>query len=880
MKKGISRERRRRCSPSSLLSFDPPPFKSKQLPVVRDLADLDPQDGAPSRDVTHNHAALDAENEEIKMVETTVVFEGKAGDDGGGGGGGSEGGEGGNTENKVVVVAEIPIPPVAEVPTWRVDYLPTFRESPEYIRSRGGACLLFFLFFRCVEREVRERWQRTNNALSLTHFFPSRYPFFLLLLLLLLLPPPLLSGAGGGHIDAGAGGGAGVGGVGGGVVGVVAGGVGAGLGGGGGGASGGGCGGGLGASFVEYDADSEDEAWLRALNGGGQERMARATLERLLWRLELLNADATDGALSGAGALAAERASAAAAATVDHLPKRDAVAALSQASGLRPGLLARVYDHWRRKRSRRGGPLLRRLAAPTPAADTNPFHVFRPRERANRPQTRRRREGGDDGRERLLALSANLRKASELLELVARREGRKRALAVAEAALQVLAVTLRHEPAGPARAAVEADIAAAARSRPLKRPACLEPRREEVTEAQRRRGGTAGPPIESSEQRRARLRKRAAAARQSVNAVALMPPRPPPSGPRMLFAEPILETNPKVLEAVKEALAKAAEAEAEAQAAAANESDDGGDDDDESGDDDGDSDEEEKDGAEEMDVTRCDATDAAEDVSIAGGRATRRAKRGKSSEKAEVEEEDKKKEKGGGAAAKAKAAAKPTKTSSALAQKLQPGTKNKRKKKRAPSAPTALELPPPGLPEGSVPRIGRCGRLLWFPPQLQPSAAALLFPGHDEPMPPPLWAKPQAASAAAPPPPPPAAAASNPSATAAAAAPAPAPAPTPAQALLQQERQRFGTARPGTVTSLAQLRANAEAAAAAAAAAQQALEVARAEEEAAKERAAAAAREERGNAGKGKGGGVKEEEEEEERKEDAEMKEVSPAPAK
>ena len=41
-------------------------------------------------------------------------------------------------ENKVVVVTEIPIPPVAEVPTWRVDYLPTFRESPEYIRSRGG----------------------------------------------------------------------------------------------------------------------------------------------------------------------------------------------------------------------------------------------------------------------------------------------------------------------------------------------------------------------------------------------------------------------------------------------------------------------------------------------------------------------------------------------------------------------------------------------------------------------------------------------------------------------------------------------------------------------------------------------------------------------
>lgn len=593
--------------------------------------------------------------------------------------------------------------------------------------------------------------------------------------------------------------------------------------------------------------------------------MARATLERLLWRLELLNADATDGALSGAGALAAERASAAAAATVDHLPKRDAVAALSQASGLRPGIIARVYDHWRRKRSRRGRPLLRRLAAPTPAADTNPFHVFRPRERANRPQTRRRREGGDDGRERLLALSANLRKASELLELVARREARKRALAVSEAALQVLAVTLRHEPAGPLRDAVEADIAAAARSRPLKRPACLEPRREEATEAQRRRGGTAGPPIESSEQRRARLKKRAAAARQSVNAVALMPPRPPPSGPRMLFAEPILETNAKVLEAVKQALAKAAQAEAEAAANSESGEDESDDEDDDDSDDDSDGGEE-KDEAEDMDVTRCDATDAAEDISIAGGRATRRATRGKSSEKAEVEEEDKKKG-GGGAAAKAKASAAKPKTSASAAQKLAK-KKEKKKKKTVPPPPT-LELPPPGLPEGSVPRLGRCGRLLWFPPQAS-FAAAL-----EEPMPPPLWAlpKPQAAASPAA-----AAAASDPSAAATAAAAPPAAALTPAQALLQP--QRFGTARPGTVTSLAQLRANAEAAAAAAL---QAAEVAKAEEDAAKERAAAAeGKKEDGEKGKDEGGEESKKEEaekeEEERKEDAEMTEASAPP--
>jgi len=586
-----------------------------------------------------------------------------------------------------------------------------------------------------------------------------------------------------------------------------------------------------------------------------------------LWRLELLNADATDGALSGAGALAAERASAAAAATVDHLPKRDAVAALSRASGLRPGILGRIYDHWRRKRSRRGRPLLRRLAAPTPAADTNPFHVFRPRERTNRPQTRRRREGGDDGRERLLALSANLRKSSELLELVARREAKKRALAISEAALQVLAITLRHDPAGPQRDALEADIAAAARSRPLRRPVSLEPRREinkvddgeaaPAAKKKKKRGAGAevvnlGPPIESSEQRRARLRKRASAARQSINAVAMMPARPPaPGEPRMLFAETeLLLPRPsssekgggsnRILEAVKRAVARAVEAEAaaaaaEAAAAASAASSDEEDDDDDDDDDDDESDEgEEGDDAEEMEVTRCDATDAAEDVSTAAGtstRATRRATRGRSSEKADAEEKASTRS---SAAAKASKGSKQTKGPSTATKgksnKDKKPKKNKKLKKskpqqpQLPQPPTPLELPPPGLPQGCIPRIGRCGRLLWLPPP-PPAAAAAAAGDDDDELPPPLWAKHPAAA--------PDAAASN-------AALTPHLPPPP---MLQP--QRYGQARPGSVTALAQLRANAEAAAAAAVAAAEALQAARAEE------AAAKAREE------GKGGGAK-----------------------
>ena len=54
--------------------------------------------------------------------------------------------------------------------------------------------------------------------------------------------------------------------------------------------------------FVEYDLDSEDERWLDDFNMG-QDRLPPRRLEYLLWRLELANAEATDRALSGAGAL-------------------------------------------------------------------------------------------------------------------------------------------------------------------------------------------------------------------------------------------------------------------------------------------------------------------------------------------------------------------------------------------------------------------------------------------------------------------------------------------------------------------------------------------------------------------------------------------------
>ncbi len=36
-----------------------------------------------------------------------------------------------------------------------------------------------------------------------------------------------------------------------------------------------------------------------------------------------------------------------------------------------------VYEYWLGKRKRRGRPVLRRLLAPTPVSDSNPYNVFR-----------------------------------------------------------------------------------------------------------------------------------------------------------------------------------------------------------------------------------------------------------------------------------------------------------------------------------------------------------------------------------------------------------------------------------------------------------------------------------------------------------------------
>ena len=77
------------------------------------------------------------------------------------------------------------------------------------------------------------------------------------------------------------------------------------------------------------------------------------------------------------GAAPAERTSAPAVSTLDHMAYEEAMTALDQDGPLRKPLKEAVYGYWREKRLRTGKPLLRQLQAATSVTDTNPYNVFR-----------------------------------------------------------------------------------------------------------------------------------------------------------------------------------------------------------------------------------------------------------------------------------------------------------------------------------------------------------------------------------------------------------------------------------------------------------------------------------------------------------------------
>merc|ERR1719172_93163 len=147
--------------------------------------------------------------------------------------------------------------------------------------------------------------------------------------------------------------------------------------------------------FVDYDLDSDDEEWLEGFRSEtlpGDGRLPEETFELMLWKLEVVCRNETEQAFTAAGASVVERMNPAAVATTAHLSREAAFDELRARTGICHSVLKAVYEYWCAKRESRGKPLMRAFEAPTNASDKNPFKVFRPRERANRPQTRRRRD--------------------------------------------------------------------------------------------------------------------------------------------------------------------------------------------------------------------------------------------------------------------------------------------------------------------------------------------------------------------------------------------------------------------------------------------------------------------------------------------------------
>jgi len=108
-----------------------------------------------------------------------------------------------------------------------------------------------------------------------------------------------------------------------------------------------------------------------------------------------------------------------------------------QACRCQDHILDQVFDYWKEKRRRLQKPALRRLQAPTPESDNNPFLVFRMRAKPNRPQTRRRRETQEESMEKLRMLRHNLEANMRLASMVLMREKKKMDIVVRAGARRV-----------------------------------------------------------------------------------------------------------------------------------------------------------------------------------------------------------------------------------------------------------------------------------------------------------------------------------------------------------------------------------------------------------------------------------------------------------
>ncbi|OAY29025.1 uncharacterized protein LOC110601672 isoform X1 [Manihot esculenta] len=191
--------------------------------------------------------------------------------------------------------------------------------------------------------------------------------------------------------------------------------------------------------FVEYDLDNEDEDWLQDFNKD-RKNLSPERFENLLFKLEVLDHKARERA----GVITPTLAS-----PIPVLLQLDSAieAMQAQAPSIRYAALQSVYNYWKEKRERWQKPILRRLQPPPPVNDTNPYNVFRPREKAHRLHTRRmqRRENNVQSFEKLRQVRRNLNQAKTILESLIKREEKKREAMETEVSLQRIQMKYKHE---------------------------------------------------------------------------------------------------------------------------------------------------------------------------------------------------------------------------------------------------------------------------------------------------------------------------------------------------------------------------------------------------------------------------------------------------
>ncbi|KAG5525636.1 hypothetical protein RHGRI_032070 [Rhododendron griersonianum] len=189
--------------------------------------------------------------------------------------------------------------------------------------------------------------------------------------------------------------------------------------------------------FVEYDVDNEDEDWIQEFNEE-KELLTPEIFETALFKLEILDHKARERA----GIITPTLGS-----PVPVLLQFDAAAEALLPLSIEYGISQCIYDYWKEKRERWQKPILRRLQPPPPSNDTNPYNVFRPREKAHRLHTRRmqRRENNVQSFEKLRQVRRNLDQAKTLLEALIKREEKKREVTESEVSLQRIQMKYKHE---------------------------------------------------------------------------------------------------------------------------------------------------------------------------------------------------------------------------------------------------------------------------------------------------------------------------------------------------------------------------------------------------------------------------------------------------